>query len=145
MTPSAACLALIKRCEGERLCAYRDTGGVLTIGVGHTGKDVFEGEQITDAQATTLLQGDMLKAVADVTRLASPCTQPQFDALTCLTFNIGGAALAGSTLLRLHKAADHTGAAAEFPKWCHDNGVIEPGLVKRRAYETLLYLGEPVA
>jgi lysozyme len=144
MTPSAACLNLIKRCEGERMSAYRDTGGVLTIGVGHTGADVTPGEQITDAEAMALLQHDLAKAAADVGRLAGACPQCQFDALTSLTFNIGGGALAGSTLLHLHKAGDHTAAAAEFPKWCHDNGVIEPGLVKRRAYETLLYLGEPV-
>lgn len=144
MTPSASCLALIKRCEGEKLNAYRDTGGVLTIGVGHTGSDVTPGEQITDAQAMALLQGDLAKAAADVAKLAGQCAQCQFDALVSLTFNIGGGALAGSTLLHLHKAGDHTGAAAEFPKWCRDNGVIEPGLVKRRAYETLLYLGEPV-
>jgi lysozyme len=144
MTPSAACLNLIKRCEGERLNAYRDTGGVLTVGVGHTGADVTPGEQITDAEAMTLLQHDLAKAAADVGRLAGACSQCQFDALTSLTFNIGGGALAGSTLLHLHKAGDNTAAAAEFPKWCHDNGVIEPGLVKRRAYETLLYLGEPV-
>lgn len=145
MTPSPSCLALIKRCEGERLNAYRDTGGVLTIGVGHTGPDVTPGEAITDAQAMALLQGDLARAAADVTRLAGQCTQQQFDALVSLTFNIGGGQLAGSTLLHLHKAGNHTAAAAEFPKWCHDNGAIEPGLVKRRAYETLLYLGEQVA
>lgn len=143
MTPSAHCLAIITHCEGEKLTPYRDTGGVWTEGVGHTGPDVVPGKPITEAQSQALLQRDLASAAADVTRLAGRCTQDQFDALVSLTFNIGGKQLSTSTLLHLHKAGSYTAAAAEFPKWCHDNGVIEPGLVKRRAYETLLYLGEP--
>ena len=143
MTPTAACLAIITHCEGEKLTAYRDTGGVLTIGVGHTG-NVKPGETETEAQSQADLQADLASAASDVSRLAGPCTQDQFDALVSLTFNIGPKQLAGSTLLHLHKAGSHTAASAEFGKWIRDEGQIEPGLVKRRAYEALLYLGERV-
>jgi lysozyme len=145
VTPSLNCLNLIKHCEGERLAAYRDTGGVLTVGVGHTGKDVTPGEAITDEQAMALLQRDMAAAATGVASVAQPCTQSQFDALVSLAFNIGVSAVAGSTLMHFHKAGDHTSAAAEFPKWIHDNGQIISGLIKRRAYEVLLYLGDPVS
>ena len=143
MTPSLNCLNLIKHCEGESLMPYKDTGGVWTDGVGHTGSDVIPGHPITEAQSQADLQRDLNSAAVGVASIAGNCTQDQFDALVSLAFNIGVSALAGSSLMRLHKSGDHTGASAEFPKWCHDNGVIEPGLVKRRAYETLLYLGEP--
>ena len=39
----------IKHFEGERLTAYDDGTGVMTIGYGHTG-DVKVGETITQAQ-----------------------------------------------------------------------------------------------
>ena len=41
------------------LTAYRDSGGVLTIGWGHTGSDVFEGQVITEQQAETLYKKDV--------------------------------------------------------------------------------------
>lgn len=144
MTPSAHCLAIIEHCEGERLTAYRDSGGVLTIGVGHTGSDVAPGQTITAQQAEALLRRDLQSAANAVTAMGGTCTQNQFDALVSLAFNIGSGALAGSTLLHLHKQGQYAAAAGEFGKWCHDSGAVQPGLVKRRAYEALLYLGEPV-
>ena len=45
--------------EGLRLTAYRDEGGVLTIGYGHTGPDVNEGDRISEYWANELLAEDV--------------------------------------------------------------------------------------
>lgn len=53
MKTSAAGRALIVAREGRRLSAYRDSVGVWTIGVGHTGRmappPVTPGMKISDA------------------------------------------------------------------------------------------------
>lgn len=141
MTPSDACYALVRNAEGLRLEAYRDSGGVLTIGYGHT-QGVSEGDICTPEQAQAWLEADMAWAAEAVNRNATPCTQGQFDALCDFTFNEGVGKLLGSTLLHKHKAGDYAGAAAEFGKWVYCDHVILPGLVKRRASEAHLYLGE---
>ena len=56
-------LSLIKKFEGCKLEAYYCSGGVLTIGYGHTGK-VKETDVITQDEADRLLKGDILKFVS---------------------------------------------------------------------------------
>jgi lysozyme len=141
MTPSPACLALIKQCEGLRLKAYRDSGSVLTIGYGHT-RGVKAAQVITEAQADELLAADAQEAAEAVNRHALPCTQGQFDALTDFVFNLGEDRFANSTLLRMHQLGNFTGAAQQFGRWIYDNGRVLPGLVRRRALEAAMYLGE---
>lgn len=51
----------IKAWEGCRLTAYRCPAGVLTIGYGHTGADVFPGKRITQAEADALFEADIKK------------------------------------------------------------------------------------
>jgi lysozyme len=53
-------LSLIKKFEGCRLKAYYCSGGVLTIGYGHTG-GVKETDTITQEEADELLEKDVLK------------------------------------------------------------------------------------
>ena len=144
MNPSPACIRLDERCEGCRLTAYQDSGGVWTIGRGHTGPEVHAGLVWTQAQADAAFMADLAAAAADVRKFAPNCTQGQFDALTDFAYNCGAGNLQTSTLLRLHNGGNHNAAAAQFGQWVHDNGVILGGLVKRRAYEALLYLGEAI-
>jgi lysozyme len=68
--------------------------------------------------------------------------QGQYDALVDFTYNLGPAALQGSTLLRKLNAGDYAGAAAEFPKWCHAGRAVLPGLVTRRARERAMFEGD---
>jgi lysozyme len=140
---SAAGLDLIKRHEGLRLRAYLCPAGVWTIGYGHTGADVRQGLIITEAQADAMIERDVQRFEAAVRRLCPATTQGQFDALVSFAFNLGEAALDGSTLRRLHNAGDHEGAAANFGKWTKarvsGNLVELSGLVKRRAEEARLY------
>ena len=53
-------LALIKKFEGCRLEAHYCSGGVLTIGYGHTG-GVKESDTITQEEAEKLLRADVFK------------------------------------------------------------------------------------
>lgn len=138
MQVSEAGLELTRKSEGLRLIAYKDTGGVWTIGYGHTG-GVRPNQMITEDVAVTLLKHDMDYSVNVVNQHALPCTQGQFDALCDFVFNVGAVQFLHSTLLRLHKAGEYEKAAAEFPRWKYDNGKVISGLVKRRAAERALY------
>lgn len=139
MTPSQNCYDLTEKSEGCKLVAYQDTGGVWTIGYGHT-KGVYQGQTITQSVAETLLEHDMAYAADVVNAHALPCTQGQFDALVDFVFNVGPIQFLKSTLLKLHNEAKYNEAADEFPKWKYDNGRVEEGLVIRRANERALYL-----
>jgi GH24 family phage-related lysozyme (muramidase) len=69
----------------------------------------------------------------------APTGRNQFDAMVSLAYNIGPRALATSTLLRMHLAGDHAGAAEQFGRWNRAGGRVLAGLVRRRAAEAALY------
>jgi lysozyme len=136
-------LELVKDAEGFRDTAYKDTGGVWTIGYGTTRVDekpVEQGMHCTEPQASLWLQSDMAAAQTCVNQgVKVPLTQNAFDALCSLCYNIGIAAFRSSTLLRLLNAGDYKGASAQFRRWDMDNGKHIPGLLSRRLRETSLF------
>lgn len=137
-------LALIKREEGEKLTAYRDSRGIWTIGVGHTGtvggEPVHQGMTITAARSTELLRSDIQWVQETITDYVKPqLTQNQYDALCSLIFNIGTSAFRGSTLLRLLNVNNLKGAADEFLKWKRA-GSDPDILLPRRKRERELFL-----
>lgn len=126
-------LHLTEQFEGCRLSAYPDTGGVWTIGYGHT-SGVHAGMVCTQSQAEAFLQEDVSHAEREVNRLVQvPLTQSEFDALADFQFNTG--ALGKSTLLELLNAGDYHGAAAQFERWDRVKGVEVAGLLRRRKAE----------
>lgn len=133
---------LIKSFEELRLVAYRNfPHEPWTCGWGHTGPDVVEGTTCTESQAEEWFLQDTQAAVDGVdTSLTTNVSQNQFDAMTSFTFNVGVGAEAHSTLVKLVNARDFAGAAAEFPKWDHVNGVPSAGLLRRRQAEQALFL-----
>lgn len=140
MSMSQAGLDMVKKYEGLYTKAYRDPVGILTIGYGHTGSDVREGQTITKAQATELLRKDLGTAENAVRKAVKvPLTQGQFDALVSFTFNCGAGALQKSTLLQKLNAGDYAGAQAEFAKWNHGGGRVLPGLTRRRNEEAQMF------
>lgn len=140
MRLGTAGINLIKSSEGLRLQAYRDGGGVLTIGYGHT-KGVREGDVISEIKATEFLLDDVADAVDAVNHLVKvPLTQNQFDALVDFTFNLGSGALGSSTLLKKLNSTDYAGAADEILRWNKDNGKVIAGLTRRREAERKLFL-----
>jgi lysozyme len=132
--------ALVRTSEDCKLQAYLCSAGVPTIGVGHT-RGVRMGDRCTVQQADVWLTQDLEDAEAAVNELVKvPLTQGQFDALVDFVFNLGAAKFAASTLLKLLNAGNYTAAAAQFKLWCHAGDKVAPGLVKRRAAETDLFL-----
>jgi lysozyme len=126
---------LTEQFEGCRLTAYRDQGGVLTIGYGYTGA-VLPGQTCTQAQAEEWLHQDIVFAETEVNRLVKiPLTQAEFDALVDFTFNCGCGNFDHSTLLKLVNAGDMTAAAEEFQKWDKCAGQVVAGLLRRRLAE----------
>lgn len=119
--------------EGIRYKAYRDTGGVWTIGVGHTGPEVHKGLVVDKNQVDQWLVEDLKEAEDAIHRwVVVPLTQGQFDALASFVFNIGEYAFRKSTLLKKLNAKDYDGARNQFKRWVLDDGMVQPGLVKRR-------------
>lgn len=136
MEASEILIKQIKAFEGLRLEAYRDAAGVLTIGYGHTGSDIREGDRISEYWAEELLRNDLGATEAAVRRLHVARTQGQFDALVSFVFNLGIGRLHGSTLLKvIRKGGSHHQIQREFKRWVYAGGKKLRGLERRRAWE----------
>lgn len=134
-------LALIKQFEGCRLKAYKpvSTEQYWTIGWGHYGPDVKEGQTITQAEADAMLVADCQR-FADAVDTPANCpltaqlNNNQRDALISFTFNCGAGSLRtlckGRTLPEIRKAMALYNKAG---------GATLPGLVRRRAAEQALF------
>lgn len=155
-------VALIKEFEGLRLEAYddaepnrkltRDTPrssikGTLTIGIGHTGPDVYPGQKITEATALDLFDTDNDEAEGDVVMAVGDqaLSDNQFAACVSLAYNIGGRAFHNSTVAKCLRRGDYTGAANAFKRWnkvrdANGKLVVSAGLTRRRAAEVALFL-----
>lgn len=130
----------IRDVEGCKLYSYLDTGGVWTIGVGHTGPEVCKGLTWTVEQVNAALSKDVREASDAVNKLVKvKLNQDQFDALVSFTFNVGVNAFKNSTLLRKLNAGDFMGVGAEFLRWNKDNGKEVLGLTNRRKAEVQLF------
>lgn len=133
-------IELIKSFEDCKLEAYQDSVGVWTLGVGHTGPDVFRGRTITQKEADALLRKDLAAAERCVNMSTNvELTQHEFDALTSLVFNIGCGAFRGSTLLRKLNDSLHDAAAEQFGRWNKAGGQELAGLTRRREAERNLF------
>ena len=132
---------LIKKSEGLRLEAYKDVGGLLTIGYGHLLLKTEPFRRITQLEANALLEKDIEKADAVIQRYVKvPLKDTQRAAILSLIFNIGGGNFVKSTLLKKLNAGDYAAAAENFDKWVYVQSKIIPGLVKRRKEEKQIFL-----
>lgn len=140
---SAEGLRLIKHYEGLRLEAYRDPVGILTVGYGHTGPDVFPGMVITESQAEQFLRERLALEFEPGVRLALTTrpAQHEFDSMVSLAYNIGVAAFQNSTLVTIYNRGDRMGAADQFKRWKYAGGKVLKGLERRRAAERAMFLG----
>jgi len=130
---------MIKRFEGLRLEAYKDVGGVLTIGYGHTDLSIKETDKITQARADIFLQKDINNAERIVSKyIKSDINENQFSALVCFVFNIGEGNFRDSTMCKRINASDPK-ASEEFLRWVKVKGQQVQGLVYRRIAEKALY------
>lgn len=123
--------ALIQVFEGLKLTAYRDSGGILTIGFGHTGPDVVEGMKITLERAQELLIKDQSLIIKLIEKRNLPLIESA--ALISFGYNCGTGAL-------LRVLDGHF----FLTDWIKDHkGNTLPGLVARRNLEeTLINLSD---
>lgn len=139
-------LTLIKKYEGFYSKPYLDPIGIPTIGYGATyypnGKKVtMKDKALTEKEASDLLAKMLVTYENDVKRLVKrELNQNQFDALVSFTYNLGGANLGKSTLLKKLNVnpCDKT-IKDEFLKWNKAGGKVLNGLTKRRKDESELY------
>ena len=134
-------MELLKRSEGFRGWAYRDSSGFLTIGYGHklVGIESYP-EGIDERMAVQILMVDVRRAEQAVERLAKVgLTQGQFDALTDFCFNLGAGRLASSTLLKALNRGQFEEARQQFLLWDQAHGEVNAGLRARREAEFALW------
>lgn len=137
-------IAFIKQWEGCKLTAYKavPTEKYYTIGIGHYGADVECGMAITQTQAEQMLAKDVASIETLLNDLHIPFSQPQFDSLVSLIFNIGAANFNSSTMKKKIVARSHPLAVTdEMVRWVRSGGVILLGLQRRRVAEANMYLG----
>lgn len=137
----AAGLALIKNWEGCRLTAYKPvpTETYWTIGWGHYGPDVRQGDTITQAEADALLLSDCQRfadAVDDPANvpLTASLNANQRDALISFAYNCGAGNL--RTLCRGRTLTQICEAMSLYTK---SGGKSLLGLERRRAAEQRLF------
>lgn len=136
---SAETLDLLKRWEGLRLTSYQDTGGIWTIGYGHTAT-ARPSQTITEEDAEALLRGDLALAERTVSNLVTvDLSDGQFGALVSFVYNVGAGAFRKSTLLKKLNAGDYDAVPGELAKWNKVRGKVVRGLVNRRAAEVGLW------
>src|SRR4051794_17464741 len=121
MTTSSHGVEFIASFEGFVDHPYRDSGGVWTIGYGHTGAGTSSMGRITHAQGLELLARDVRSAERAVDALPQRLTQPQFDALVSIVFNCGPGILAPSRSLgRALREHGTRGVPAAMKLYTHD-------------------------
>lgn len=148
--------ALLTQWEDKRALSYRDSGGKLTIGVGHlltkseraSGKILIAGRYVkysgglSDTLIDKLLSADLRAretVIGDSVEVE--LNQDQYDALVSFVFNVGRSAFKTSKLLRLLNAGDYESVPDQLRRWKYDDGKVNQGLVNRRENEVKLWEG----
>ncbi len=131
--------------EGVKYKAYKDSGGVWTIGRGITyyedGTKVKSGDAISQEREEKLFQATLSSYVNNVNKaVTANLNQNQFNALVSYCYNIGIPAFNKSTLLKKVNAnPGDSNIRTQFMRWVYDNGKKVTGLVNRRKKEADLY------
>lgn len=129
-------LNLIKKYEGCKLTSYICPAGVLTIGYGHTGKDVKPNQTINKKKAISLLKKDLVRFERHVQsyNYIYEWTDNEFSALVSFAFNIGNI-----DQLTAYGTRTRSQIRSAMLKYVKANGKTLQGLVKRRKAELKLF------
>jgi lysozyme len=136
-------IEFIKKFEGFNSKLYICNGGFKTIGYGHKilPNETYQHISIHDAEK--LLSQDLRKfELGVISYIKAPLTESQFDALVSFSFNLGLHSLQRSTLRHKLNYGDYDGCACEFLRWIYAGGRRLGGLIKRRKFEQLMFLGK---
>ena len=126
------CITVAKRLKGEKH---------YTIGFGHTGVDIKEGQTITEEQANELLKADLKAYTKLVLEHCSylDLNQAQVDSLTSFTYNCGLGNLKKLTANGTRTEQEIAEHITAYTKSSSESN--RQGLLKRRIAEQELFLG----
>ena len=135
----------LKQWEGLKTKAYKDAGGVWTIGYGHTAAAgtpaPHQGMVITASEAESILLKDLTQYEAAVENNVNvKLNDNQFAALVSFAFNVGINAFKNSTLLKKLNSGNFDAVPVELRKWVKAGGKKVQGLVNRRQAEGYLWM-----
>lgn len=138
-------LEKLKQWEGLKTKAYKDAGGVWTIGYGHTAMagepKPRAGMVITPAEAESILLKDLVQYEAAIeNNVKVKLTDNQFAALVSFVYNIPLASFKKSKLLKKLNAGNYDAVPTELMKWTKAGGKKIQGLVNRRRAEGYLWM-----
>lgn len=137
-------ISYIKSVEGKKVnskglhYAYRDDARVLTIGYGHTGKDVTSGMTIDEAKAEQLLKTDLQTAFSNAKRIIDQDTRftnkqkqnlsaLEWKIFTDFAFNLGPTGLEKFPNFRKAILTKNVELAErEYERKAKVNGVMQP-------------------
>lgn len=134
---------LIKGFEGFRASAYRDSGGVWTVGYGHTA-GVKPGMKVTGQQAELLLRADVMDAIKGLysvhkAALLESMPDPAYSSLVSFVYNLGIGTYRAGSLPKLVEAGNPIAVARKMREYVYCDGKKLQGLVNRRAKEASMY------
>lgn len=142
-------IALIQSFESCRLTAYQDSGGIWTIGWGHT-RGVVAGMTCSQAQADQWFRDDIARAeaaLALVLKYPRLLNENELGGLISFAFNCKGFATSSVIRAANQNPPDMNAAAKALPAWDHARVggklVVVNGLLRRRTAEAALML-DPV-
>ncbi len=108
----------------------KDTVGVLTIGYGHTGRDVIPGGKISESKATKLLIIDVNEAADCIRRWVLRqkeiknkyylITQGMYEAMIDLTYNLGCNRFINSFIIKDIEKGNYKNASEKIKKLSGD-------------------------
>lgn len=133
-------LDIVAHYEGCKLKAYQDSGGVWTIGFGHT-FGVKAGQVITLDQAKQFLSQDISSTEVLLNNLKLTLNQNQFDACLDFCYNEGIGNFERSSLCKQIKSNNLPVAIVEADFEAYDEAAhkVVGGLLSRRKTEALLF------
>lgn len=147
MTISQAGLEFLKKREGYKETAYKDSAGIWTIGHGTIrihGRKVRQGDTCTEYEAEMwLLEETQFAEDVINNSVKVKLNQNQFDALVSLVYNIGSGGWKSSTLLRYlnEGRAVYSDLFLRWNKVTINGKKVEiPGLTNRRKLEYQLFI-----
>lgn len=131
---------IIEQWEGTRTNPYKDVVGIATV---CTGETRVEMRRYTPAECKVMLERTLNSDFAPAVLKVVPAIKDrpyQYAAAISLTYNIGPAAFARSTVARRFNAGDWRGGCDAFRSWVMAGGKRVQGLVNRREAERKLCL-----
>ena len=132
--------------EGLRQYAYYDPrpgDAILTVCYGST-TDVQKGKKYSIEECKSRLEADMTEAVRIVEKCHPGLPDNVLIAFSDAVYNIGPKVACNSTASKYLAQKNYEAACKELPKWNKSNGVVLPGLTRRRNAEMAICL-EPSA